>query len=242
MQKQDWQAAEEYYQAMSKNAQTQPRIQASYIQMLHQEERVVDRNAALLSFYETYDKVKWNRFCSLFDDEIWHALQDERVISFTGEVMAEGVKASNWKTEEMESLLAISNLDMEATSSQQLLDTKDESKSTEDQDADDFMDKTVVMNAKDLEKWKSDADTVNPSFETKLAGEPEFMDTGDIGKWGKVDETTDDDLMLEIDFDAEEELKEDKSEVEKTAYTEIDIEFTGEIEPLDEEASDKKRK
>lgn len=242
MQKQDWQAAEEYYQAMSRSAQTQPRIQASYIQMLHQEERVVDRNAALLSLYETYDQVKWNRFCSLFDDDIWHKLQDERVISFTGEVMAEGVKVSNLKAEEMESLLAISDLDMEATSSQQLLDTKNESKSTQDQDADDFMDKTVVMNAKDLEKWKSDADIVNPSFETKLAGEPEFMDTGDIGKWGKVDETTDDDLMLEVDFDVEEELKEDKSEVEKTAYTEIDIEFTGEIEPLDEEASDKKQK
>jgi len=79
----------------------------------------------------------------------------------------------------------------------------------------------VIMNAKDLANW---GNVENSSHKS------DFMDTGDVGKWGKVDEATDDDLMLEVDFDIEEALKEDEEDLQKNDYTKIDIEFTGEIE------------
>ncbi len=223
IQKKDWESAELHYHGMAKNVQMQPRIQASYIQMLHYEKRIIDRNKSLLSLYSTYDQTKWNHFCSLFDDDVWHELQDERVISFTGEVLESGIERSNLAAEEMDSLLAISDLDVLSTSEQEPLVTQDENKEAKSI-PDDIMDKTVVMNAKDLAKWNSN----------EVSTEAKFMDTEDVGKWGKVEETTDDELMLEVDFDVEEELKESEPEEEKVEFTEIDVEFTGEIEPLSE--------
>ncbi|MDQ6984450.1 MAG: FimV/HubP family polar landmark protein [Ghiorsea sp.] len=231
IQKEDWREAEQHYQGMVKNVQNQPRIQASYIQMLHHEKCVRQRNNALLSLYKTYDKVKWNRFCSLFDDDIWHQLQDERVISFTGDVMEEGVERSNLAAKEMASLLAISDLDVQGTSELPAFnaDTKDEQSKKSNDDVADIMDQTVVMSAKDLAQW-GDAEANKLENNPSKSEEADYMDTGDVGKWGKVEETTDDDLMLEVDFDIEEELKEDKPEAGKVEFTEIDVEFTGEIE------------
>ncbi len=228
IQKEAWKIAEEHYQNMAENVKTQPRIQASYIQMLHYEKRIIDRNNALLNLFKTYDKTKWNRFCSLFDDDAWQQLQDERVISFTGNVIEDGVKHSNIAEEEMASLLAISDLDVLSTAEQDPFITEDSSKDSLNSlnDVDDLMDKTVVMNAKDLVKLGNK--------QASKGQESSYMDTGDVGKWGKVEETTDDDLMLEVDFDVEEELKEDEPE-EEVVFTEIDVEFTGEIEPLKEE-------
>ncbi len=221
IQKEDWKEAEKHYLSIPDNVKRQPRMQAAYIQMLHLEKRVVDRNNTLLDLFKTYDKIKWNRFCSLFDDKAWQQLQDERVISFTGDVIEEGVQRSNLAAEEMESLLAISDLDVLNTTEQ---GANDESFSSL-YDTDDMMDKTVVMNAKDLMRWGEE--------QANSDEEPHYMDTADVGKWGKVEATAEDDMMLEVDFDIDDEFIEKEPE-EETIFTAIDVEFTGEIEPLDE--------
>jgi FimV-like protein len=229
IQKKDWSEAERFYQGMALSVQMQPRIQALYIQMLHQDGRVVDRNNALLNLHNTYNQVKWNRFCSLFDDDVWHQLQSERVIDFSGNVLVDGLEKSNIKAKEMEEMLAISDKEVLSTTEQESLSMKD----------DDVMDKTVIMDAKALAKWGESESSFGKEFKHDTH-KPEYMDTDDVEKWGKVDEVTDD---LALDVDLGKMLETDEVEMQEKDYTEIDIEFTGEIEaPLHDEASKEKSK
>ena len=85
--KKDWQQAEKYYALMDDKESSRPRIQALWVEKLHGSNNIMERNLTLLNLSRLYDRGQWHRFCSCFDQDIWHELQDEKVISYTGKVV-----------------------------------------------------------------------------------------------------------------------------------------------------------
>ena len=85
--KKDWQQAEKYYALMDDKESSRPRIQALWVEKLHGSNNVMERNLTLLNLSRLYEYEQWHRFCSYFDQDIWHELQDEKVISYTGKVV-----------------------------------------------------------------------------------------------------------------------------------------------------------
>ncbi|WP_157753680.1 type IV pilus assembly protein FimV [Ghiorsea bivora] len=85
--KKDWQQAEKYYALMDDKESSRPRIQALWVEKLHRSNNIMERNLTLLNLSRLYEYDQWHRFCSYFDQDIWHELQDEKVISYTGKVV-----------------------------------------------------------------------------------------------------------------------------------------------------------
>jgi len=85
--KKDWLLAEKYYGLMDDKDSTRPRIQALWVQKLHSSNNIMERNITLLNLSRLYEYEQWHRFCSYFDQDVWHELQDEKVISYTGKVV-----------------------------------------------------------------------------------------------------------------------------------------------------------
>ncbi|MDQ7002764.1 MAG: FimV/HubP family polar landmark protein, partial [Ghiorsea sp.] len=85
--KKDWRQAENYYALMDDKESSRPRNQALWVKKLHGSNNVIERNLTLLNLSRVYEFDQWNHFCSYFDQDIWHELQDEKVISYTGKVV-----------------------------------------------------------------------------------------------------------------------------------------------------------
>ena len=84
--KKNWEQAEKYYALMDDKESSRPRIQALWIEKLHGSNNVMERNLTLLNLSRLYEYEQWHRFCSYFDRDTWHDLQDEKVISYAGKV------------------------------------------------------------------------------------------------------------------------------------------------------------
>ena len=54
---------------------------------LHASNNIMERNITLLNLSRLYEYDQWHRFCSYFDQDVWHELQDEKIISYTGKVV-----------------------------------------------------------------------------------------------------------------------------------------------------------
>ncbi|MDQ6981301.1 MAG: FimV/HubP family polar landmark protein, partial [Ghiorsea sp.] len=85
--KKNWLQAEKYYALMGDKESSRPRIQALWVQKLHASNNIIERNITLLNLSRLYEHEQWHRFCSYFDQDVWHELQDEKVISYTGRVV-----------------------------------------------------------------------------------------------------------------------------------------------------------
>ncbi len=85
--KKDWVQAENYYGLMDDKESSRPRIQALWVQKLHASNNIMERNITLLNLSRLYEYDQWHRFCSYFDQDVWHELQDEKIISYTGKVV-----------------------------------------------------------------------------------------------------------------------------------------------------------
>jgi FimV-like protein len=85
--KKDWERAEKYYALMDDKESSRPRIQALWVKKLHGSNNIMERNLTLLNLSRLYEYEQWHRFCSYFDQDVWHELQDEKVISYTGKVV-----------------------------------------------------------------------------------------------------------------------------------------------------------
>jgi len=85
--KKDWLQAEKYYELMDDKESSRPRMQAMWVQKLHASNNIMERNITLLNLSRLYEHEQWHRFCSYFDQDVWHELQDEKVISYTGKVV-----------------------------------------------------------------------------------------------------------------------------------------------------------
>ncbi len=92
---QDWVQADAYYKKIAQKDAEEPRTQALWIKKLHSEGDVCGRNNTLLQLYDTFDDNRWNRFCSFIELELWHQLQDENIISYTGKVIESEVARVN---------------------------------------------------------------------------------------------------------------------------------------------------
>ncbi len=93
--KKDWQQAEKYYALMDDKESSRPRIQALWIEKLHGSNNVMERNLTLLNLSRLYEYDQWHRFCSYFDRDTWHDLQDEKVITYAGKVDEDEVDKIN---------------------------------------------------------------------------------------------------------------------------------------------------
>lgn len=93
--KKDWQQAKKYYALMDDKDSSRPRMQALWVQMLHGAKDIMERNLTLLNLSRLYEYEQWHRFCSYFDRDIWHELQDEKIISYTGKVVESEIDKMN---------------------------------------------------------------------------------------------------------------------------------------------------
>ncbi len=84
--KKDWEQAEKYYALMDDKESSRPRIQALWVEKLHGSNNAMERNLTLLNLSRLYEYDQWHRFCSYFDRDTWHDLQDEKVITYAGKV------------------------------------------------------------------------------------------------------------------------------------------------------------
>ncbi len=99
--KKDWAMAERHYERLSEKEKERPRIQALWVQTLHGAGRVIERNITLLNLFKIYEYDQWHRFCSYFDQDVWRELQDEKIISYTGNVVETEIDKENLqKTQE----------------------------------------------------------------------------------------------------------------------------------------------
>jgi len=191
--KKNWDDAEKWYAEMFKNVKKQPRIQALYIQMLYETERVVERNNTLLKLYEAYSLSQWNRFCSLLDVHIWQKLQDERIISFMGIVSEPDIEKSNLKAAELNEMLGGDNFDLADTQI-----AMNDASVANAKSADDSLDKTVIMKSVEMKNWRK---TLRKrALEEEAYTPPELIDGIDNMEWDKVDDS--DVSALEVDDSA----------------------------------------
>ncbi len=161
--KHDWAYAQECYEKMDGTDQERPRIQALYVQQLHGEGKLIERNNKLLELFKHYDKNQWNRFCSSFDEDLWLELQDQGIINFTGNVVEAAVERDNIDIEEQDieaaPVLDLSEADLHDISASDFPVLKDEEVNDPlpldkvYSPENDISDKTVMMSAEELKKW-----------------------------------------------------------------------------------------
>jgi len=93
--KKQWKDAGEAFDLMSAQDRERLHIQALLVQKMHGEGDLKGRNTTLLRLSRLYKHNQWHRFCSYFDNAVWHDLQDEKIISFTGKVVEEEIDRLN---------------------------------------------------------------------------------------------------------------------------------------------------
>ncbi len=209
--KHDWAYAQECYEKMDSTDQDRPRIQALYVQKLHGEGKLIERNNKLLALFKLYDKNQWNRFCSTFDEDLWQELQEQGIINFTGNVVESVVERSNTTIEQQGGgdtpVLDLSEADLDDISASDfaVLSGKevDVPFSLDEKDAAvDELDKTMLMRAEDLNKWgkiKEEEQDVEPLYIDLGSDDIEFDNQEEslqsVLDEVEVDESYDDDAL-----------------------------------------------
>ncbi len=179
--KQDWAYAQECFDKMDSTDQSRPRIQALYVQKLHGEGKLIDRNHKLLELFKLYDKNQWSRFCSSLDEDLWLELQEQGIINFTGNVVESAVERDNIAIKEQETedtpVLDLSEADLHDIS------------------ASDF----PVLNDEDID-GPLPLDKVH-SLENDISDKTVMMSAEELKKWGRIEEASHDVEPLEVDFE-----------------------------------------
>jgi len=218
--KRHWLSAQECYDKMSLSDKDNPRVQAMYIKMLHNEDRLIDRNSALLKISKRFTNEQWNNFCSFLDEAIWVLLQEENIINFMGDVSETEVERANLELADREdrpkNIMDLSDTDLSDVTMDDFnllndevpqlddIDLLEETSESNDSEQDEslsslegFIDKTVVMNANDLQKWGH----VDSSKEEVEPLEVDF-DLGNSVSELEIEEHQPLDIKLDFDFDS----------------------------------------